>query len=104
MSVTWAALLTMAGGCYVLKLAGISVPERILDNPRVRAIAALLPVALLAALTAVQTFSDGRGLALDARAAGVAAAAIALALRAPFLLVVIIAAVVAGALRAAGIG
>ncbi len=104
MTATWAALLVMAAGCYALKLAGVSVPERVLDSPRVRAIAVLLPVALLAGLTAVQTFSDGRGLVLDARAAGVAAAAVALALRAPFLLVVVVAAAVAAALRALGVG
>ena len=40
-----------------------------------RRLAALLPVALLAALTAQQTFSDGQQLVLDARAAGLAAAA-----------------------------
>ena len=51
-------------------------------------LAALLPVALLAALTAQQAFADGRTLVLDARAAGLAAAALALLLRAPFLVVV----------------
>ncbi len=104
MSATWAALLSMAIGCYALKLAGVSIPEAVLDNARVRAIAVLLPVALLAGLTAVQTFSDGNGLVLDARAAGVAAAAVALLMRAPFLLVIIVAAAVAAALRALGIG
>lgn len=52
-------------------------------------LAALLPVALLAALTAQQTFADGYALVPDARAAGLAAAAAAaLVLRALFLLVV----------------
>ena len=104
MSATWAAVLVMAAVCYALKLAGLSVPERVLDSPRVRAVAILLPVALLAGLTAVQTFSDGRGLVIDARAAGVAAAAVALLLRAPFLVVVLVAAAVAAGLRAAGVG
>ena len=104
MTATWAAVLAMAAVCYALKLAGLSVPERVLDSPRVRAVAILLPVALLAGLTAVQTFSDGRGLVIDARAAGVAAAAVALLLRAPFLVVVIVAAAVAAGLRAVGVG
>ena len=104
MTATWAAVLVMAAVCYALKLAGLSVPERVLDSPRVRAVAILLPVALLAGLTAVQTFSDGRGLVIDARAAGVAAAAVALLLRAPFLVVVLVAAAVAAGLRAAGVG
>ena len=104
MTATWAALLVMCALCYALKLAGLSVPESVLDSPRVRAVAALLPVALLAGLTAVQTFSDGRGLVIDARAAGVAAAAVALLLRAPFLVVVAVAAAVAAVLRALGVG
>jgi hypothetical protein len=44
-----------------LKLAGLSVPKSILERPRVQRIAALLPVVLLSALVAVQTFSIGNG-------------------------------------------
>ncbi|GFN07680.1 hypothetical protein Smic_62360 [Streptomyces microflavus] len=64
--------------------------------------ATLLPVALLAALTAQQTFGDGQQLVLDARAAGLAAAALALILRAPFLVVVGAAVVVTAGVRALG--
>lgn len=78
----WAAVLAGAVGCYLLKLAGLSVPERVLDNEHVRRVAALLPVALLAALVATQTVTDGRALALDARAGGVAVALAAVLLRA----------------------
>jgi hypothetical protein len=85
----------------VVKLAGLSVPDRVLDDPHVRRIAALLPIALLAALAATQTVSDGRVLALDARAAGVAVAVAALLLRAPFLLVVTAAAATAALVRLA---
>ena len=66
----WAAVLAGSVGCYVLKLAGVSVPQRVLANPRVRRIGALLPVALLSALVATQTFSTGQDLMVDARAAG----------------------------------
>ena len=59
-----------------------------------------LPVALLMALVAVGTFADGRHLVLDARAAGLAAAVVALLLRAPFLVVVIAAAAVTALVRA----
>jgi len=52
----------------------------------------------------VQTFADGQALVIDARLAGVAAAVIALLLRAPFLVVVLVAAVTAAVLRAAGLG
>ncbi len=96
----WAAVLATSAGCYLLKLTGLSVPERLLDSPRVRAVAALLPVALLAALAAVQTFGAGRSLVVDARAAGLAFAVVALMLRAPFIVVVVGAAAVAALLRA----
>jgi hypothetical protein len=59
----------------------------------------LLPVALLAALVVVQAFATGRHLELDARAAGLAVAAVAVLLRAPFLLVVVAAAVTAALVR-----
>jgi hypothetical protein len=102
--VIWAAILLSALGCYALKLAGVSVPQSVLDRPAVRATATALPVALLAALTAVQTFAEGQALVLDARVAGVAAGVVALALRAPFLVVVAVAAITAAALRVAGVG
>jgi branched-subunit amino acid transport protein len=100
--VIWVAVLATSAGCYLLKLAGLSVPERVLSSPRVRTVAALLPIALLAALTAAQTFGRGQNLAVDPRAAGLAFAFLALVLRAPFLVVVIGAAAVAAALRALG--
>ena len=97
----WAAVLAGSVGCYLLKLAGLSVPDRVLENRHVRRIALLLPIALLAALAATQTVTDGRALALDARAAGVAVAVLAVVLRAPFLLVVTAAAATAALTRLA---
>ncbi|MBS43254.1 MAG: branched-chain amino acid transporter AzlD [Nocardioides sp.] len=96
----WVAVLVAAGGCYLLKLAGLSVPSHLLEQPRVERVAALLPVGLLAALVAVQVVatSDG-GLALDARALGLLVAAGLLLLRAPFLVVVFGAALVAALVR-----
>ena len=85
----WPAVLVACGGCYILKLAGMSLPERFLADRRVRRIGALLPVALLSALVATQTFATGQDLTLDARAAGLAVAAAAVLLRAPFLVVVV---------------
>jgi hypothetical protein len=60
-------------------------------------------VSLLAALVAVQTLGSGQELVVDARLAGVAAAAVTLVLRAPFLVVVMVAGVVAAGLRYAGL-
>jgi hypothetical protein len=99
----WAAVVVAAIGCYALSWWGLSVPESVLDRPVVRATAIALPVALLAALTAVQTFSDGQELVVDARLAGVGAGLVALVLRAPFLVVVGVAALTAAGLRALGI-
>jgi hypothetical protein len=96
----WIAIGATAVGCYAVKLIGLLVPEGVLQRPLVRRLAALLPVALLAALTAQQTFADDRVLVVDARAAGVAAAAFALMLRAPFLLVVAAAVIVTAGVRA----
>jgi branched-subunit amino acid transport protein len=84
----WAPVLVGAAACYLIKLAGLSVPEHLLAEPRVRRVAALLPVALLAALIALQTATDGRAIVLDARVAGLAVAIVAQWRRAPFLVVV----------------
>jgi hypothetical protein len=62
-----------------------------------------MPVALLAALVAVQTLAGDQALVIDARVAGLAAAVVALLLRAPFLVVVLVAAATAAALRAWGV-
>lgn len=97
---TWAVVLVTAAGCYLFKLAGLSLPRSLLSSPRVQRVAALLPVALLAALVGVQTFATGRSLVLDARAVGLLAAAVALAVRAPFLVVVVAAAAAAALVRA----
>ncbi|MGW0466004.1 AzlD domain-containing protein [Streptomyces sp. NPDC003027] len=96
----WIAIGLTAVGCYLVKLIGLLVPAGALERPVVQRLAALLPVALLAALTAQQTFSADGALVLDARAAGVAAAAVALFLRAPFLVVVGAAVVVTAGVRA----
>lgn len=98
----WIAVLAASLGCYLEKLLGYLVPAGVLENAPTRRILALLPVALLSALVSVQTFASGMAVSLDARAAGLGAAIIALLLRAPFLVVVLVAAVTAGGLRALG--
>jgi len=97
--VSWTWVLGTSAGLYLLKLAGLLVPERWLAHPRARQALGLVPVALMAALVAVQTVGSGRHLAVDARAAGLAAAAVALVLRAPFLLVVLAGAATAALVR-----
>lgn len=95
----WAGLLAASAACYGLKLAGLSVPQQWLEDPRLQRAIPLLPVALLAALVATQTFSTGRHLVLDVRAASLAVAIVAVLLRAPFLVVVVAGAATAALLR-----
>lgn len=95
----WAAVLAAGIGTYLLKLAGMSLPSAVLDHPVAKRTADLIPVALLAALVAVQVFSTGSTLTVDARAAGLGFAVLALLLRAPFLVVVFGAALVAALIR-----
>ncbi len=86
----WWAVLGAGVGCYLLKLAGLSVPARVLSNPMVSRIADLIPVALLAALVTVQVLAapEGRALTLDARVIALGVAVLLLVARAPFLVVV----------------
>lgn len=98
----WWAVVVGSVGCYLLKLVGLSVPSRVLDHPVVERVADLIPVALLAALVGVQVFASSGSLVVDARLAGLAFALVALVLRAPFLVVVFGAAVVAALVRLVG--
>jgi len=92
----WVTVLAACGAAYLLKLAGHLVPDRWLSGMRVRRVTGLLPVALLTALVVVQTFaSTGHGLTV---------AVVALLLRAPFIVVVLLAALTAAGLRHLGWG
>ena len=97
---TWAGVLAASLSCYALKLAGLSLPQRWLQDQRIQRTVPLLPVALLASLVATQTFSTGHHLVLDVRAAALMVAIVAVVLRAPFLVVVAAAAATAALLRA----
>jgi branched-subunit amino acid transport protein len=83
-------------GLGPVALGGRSLP------PRVLGVVGLLAPALLAALVVTQVFAGDRELVLDARAAGLGAAAVALALRAPILAVIVVAAVATALVRALG--
>ena len=98
-TVLWAAVIAGSLGCYLLKLAGLSVPAAWVEQPWVARIVDFVPAALLAALVAVQTVASGNDLVLDGRLVGLAVAALALALRAPFIVVLVLAGA-AGALVA----
>lgn len=95
----WNAILLASVVCVAIKAVGYVIPPRWLEAPRPARIADLLTVALLAALVAVQTLGVGQSVVVDARVPAVLVAAGLLALRAPFLVVVAAAAVVAALLR-----
>lgn len=99
----WNAVLLASIVCLALKSLGYLVPARVLEAPRPARIADLLTVALLAALVGVQTLAAGQVVVVDARVPAILVAAGLLMLRAPFLVVVVAAAVVAAVLRLWGI-
>lgn len=103
MTALWGAVLLAGLACLAIKLAGHVLPEHWVARPRVARVAALVTVALLSALVAVQTATTGDRLAVDARLPALAVAAVALALRAPFVVVVLLAAVTAAGLRLLGL-
>jgi hypothetical protein len=100
----WVPVLTAAACAYALKLLGYVVPGRWIGGERTSRVTSALPVALLAALVAVQTWASPTGaIVLDARAAALGVAMVALLLRAPFVVVVALAAAAAAGLRWAGL-
>lgn len=98
----WAWILLASAVAYATKLAGYLVPSRLLENPHMTRVAGTLTIGLLASLTAMNAFSAGQSLAVDARAGSLIVAGIALSLRMPFLVVVILGALTAALLRMAG--
>lgn len=87
-------------GCYVLKLAGLSIPAAVLEHPIAERITTLIPVGLLGALVAVQGFSTDDRVVIDARLPALVVAALCLRFRVPFLPMLVAAAVTAAAWRA----
>lgn len=94
----WLAVIGTSLLAFLLKITGHSVPKRFLSHPRILKINTLIPIALLSALVAVQSFTQGPRLVADQRLAGVGVAVLALILRAPFPVVVISAAATSAAL------
>jgi branched-subunit amino acid transport protein len=95
----WAAILVSSALVYSWKLFGYLVPEKFVSNPKIKELAALLTVALLAALVGIQTFVSAEGLSVDARLPAIVAAGILFYLRVPFVVVVIVAAAIAALIR-----
>lgn len=96
---SWVALSALAVLAYAFKALGLVVLGGTKLTGRATRLVQLLPAALLAALVAVQTFSDGARLVLDARSVGLGFAAVAVWRRWPFVVAVIGAAAVTAAVR-----
>ena len=94
----WFWIIVACVVAFLTKLLGYLVPRKWLTNPRIARMAGTLTIGLLASLTIVNTVATGQHLELDSRLGALVAAAIALLLKAPFLVVVL-----AGALAAAGL-
>lgn len=95
----WIAVLAAGALAYALKLGGYLVPERLLEVPWIDRVVPLLTVALLSSLIITQGFLADGVPTVDARAAGIAVAVVLLLLRAPFLVVVALAALTAALVR-----
>ncbi|QGF24755.1 AzlD domain-containing protein [Raineyella fluvialis] len=100
----WAWILLACVAAYALKLSGYLVPDRVLQQPAMTRLTMVLTVGLLAALVVTNTFAHGQGLVLDARLVALGVAALALWVRAPFLLVVVLGALAAAITRLLGWG
>lgn len=94
MTPLWIATLVTSAICFALKYAGFSLPKSVLNHPVIQRVNTLIPIALLSALVAVQTFGVDRSVTIDHRLAGVGAAALALRLKASFPVMMLAAALV----------
>lgn len=100
----WIWVLLGCAVAYATKLLGYLVPRRWLESERALRVAGCLTIGLLASLTVTNALVSGTSVVLDARLGALGAAAIALLLRAPFLVVVLSGAAAAALLRLAGWG
>ncbi len=87
---------------YSWKLLGYLIPERFITD-KFRDFAERVTVALLAAMVMIQGFTIQGEVVIDARLPALLVAAVLLWLRAPYILVVIAGAAVAGILRLLGL-
>lgn len=95
-------ILAAAAIAYGTKFVGYLVPASWLESPWVSRLSSTVTVGLLAALVMSNTFGAGAQVVLDARAVALGAAAVALVLRAPFLLVVLVGAAASALARLVG--
>lgn len=93
MTMMWWGVIGTSIAAYAIKFLGHSIPHQYLEHPKIQKTNLLIPITLLSALVAVQTFAEKNRLVIDHRAIGLAVAALALKFRAPFPVVVVLAAI-----------
>ena len=97
---TWTVIALLAGGVWAQRLAGMFVGGRMLDRrPELGRLATLIPAAVISAVIVQLTLATGKSLTIDARAAGMAVAAVLVWRRAPFAAVVVAAAATTALVR-----
>ncbi|WP_342372799.1 AzlD domain-containing protein [Propioniciclava soli] len=99
----WGWLLAACALAWLTKLSGYLLPETWLDRPWVHTVSTGMTAGLLASLVVTNTVVSGQSLVVDARVAALAAGAVALWLRAPYLVVVLVGALAAALARLAGL-
>ena len=96
---TWLVVAVVGAGTILFKASGPMLLGRRTLPPRVAAVVDVLAPAMLAALVVTQTVGGDRELVLDERLVGVAVGGVAVALRAPLLVVMVAAATAAALVR-----
>jgi branched chain amino acid efflux pump len=101
MNAVWLTIAVLAVGTVATKVVGPLVLGTRPPNERMLSMTALVAPALLAALVLYETLNaDGQGITVDARAAGLGAAILAILARAPMIVVILFAAAVTAGVRA----
>lgn len=97
------AILVLAAGTYAFRVAGPLLRDRLRLSDRVRELMSTAATVMLFALVATSTLTEGQGFAGLALPAGVLVGAVAAWRRAPFVVVVVLAAATTALLRLAGV-
>jgi branched-subunit amino acid transport protein len=95
----WIAVIVASLAVYSWKILGSTLPERVLNHPKISRLATFLTVALMAGLVGVQGFVNNRDIVMDARLPALLLAVVLAILRLPFIVIVLAAAASAAALR-----
>lgn len=96
----WTIVIVASVAGLAVKVLGYLVPSEFMEREKPARVASLITVALLAALVATQTIASGQQLVFDARVPAILVAGVLFALRVPFIVVILAAAVTAALIRA----